>query len=206
MFSLLESFLWQKIEYWDQWLFMQLNSNLTNSFFDALMPFMRTGPNWAPLYLFIVVFVLLNFKGRGGWWVLFFICTVALTDMGGTNIFKHNFDRLRPCRDPDLLFNVRLLVDHCGSGNSFISNHAANHVGMATFFFVTFRHILKKWVWVALIWAGLVAYAQVYVGLHYPLDIIAGSLFGSIIGLTTGKLFNKRYRFAILDSQSMTSL
>jgi membrane-associated phospholipid phosphatase len=202
MFSLLQSALLQKIIEWDQWLFIQLNSKLTNPFFDDVMPFMRMGLHWAPLYLFLVVFVLINFKSKGAWWVLFFICTVALTDMGGTNIFKHNIERLRPCSDPLFFDHVRLLLNGCAGGYSFISNHAANHFGMATFFFVTFHSILKKWAWVAFLWAAVIAYAQVYIGVHYPLDILAGALFGFIIGFGTGKLFNKRYQFAIFDNQS----
>jgi undecaprenyl-diphosphatase len=200
MFYLLQSGLLQKLEQFDKWLFIKLNSELTNPFFDSIMPFMRNGVNWAPLYLFLAIFVLLNFKRKGAWWSLFFIATVALTDMGGNNLFKQTFHRVRPCGNPDPLFKVRLLLDHC-SGYSFISNHAANHFGMATFFFITFRPVLPKWAWTGFLWAALIAYAQVYVGIHYPSDVVAGALFGSIIGLLTGKLFNKRYGFAIFDNQ-----
>jgi len=121
--------------------------------------------------------------------------------MGGTILFKHNFHRPRPCLEPDLLFQARLLIDQCSGGSSFISNHAANHFGMATFFFITFRSVLRKWAWIGFLWAGLIAYAQVYVGIHYPLDVVAGAVFGMTIGLLTGKLFNKRYGFVIFDNQ-----
>jgi membrane-associated phospholipid phosphatase len=201
MTFLLQLSFWQKLEQWDQWLFIKLNSGLANPVFDNVMPFMRNGPYWAPLYLFLGVFVLINFKSKGAWWILFFIATVALTDMGGTNIFKNNFGRDRPCADPDFSMHVRLLIGCIGRGNSFISNHAANHFGMATFFFITFRPVFKKWIWISFLWAGLIAYAQVYVGIHYPLDVLAGALLGLMIGLLTGKLFNKRYGFAIFDNQ-----
>ena len=198
MFIFLQSSLWHTIEQWDQWLFTLVNSKTANPFFDSLMPFMRTGLNWVPLYLFLAVFVLLNFKGKGAWWMLFFICTVALTDMGG-KMFKEYFGRERPCGDMDFSMHVRLLVNCVSHGNSFISNHAANHFGMATFFFITFRSFLKKWAWIGFAWATLIIYAQVYVGIHYPLDVLAGALFGILTGLLTGKLFNKRYQFAIFD-------
>jgi len=192
---------WEKLKELDQWLFIKLNSGLTNPIFDAIMPFLRNGTHWAPLYLFLAVFVLLNFKTKGVWWALLFIVTIAITDMTGTYVFKHNFHRFRPCSDPEFFFRVRLLVNQCSGGYSFTSNHAANHFGMATFMFITLRPIIKKWAWICFAWAALIAYAQVYVGLHYPMDVLAGALLGLIAGSITGTLFNKRYGFAIFDNQ-----
>jgi undecaprenyl-diphosphatase len=165
------------------------------------MPFLRNSINWAPLYLFLLVFVLLNFKIRGLWWVVFFLAPVALTDMTGTYVFKHEFERLRPCNDPFFSDHVRRVLKQCAGGYSFISNHAANHFGMAAFFFVTFRHLLKGWAWAGLLWAASIAYAQVYVGVHYPLDVLCGALLGLAFGITTGTFFNKRPGFAIFDNQ-----
>src|SRR6185436_604408 len=113
-------------------------------FFDAVMPWIREGKLWLPLYLFLGVFVALNFKTKGVWWSLLFICTVALTDMIGFFGFKTIFERPRPCNDPEFLSQVRLLLKEC-RGFGFISNHAANHFGMAAFFFITFRHVLPRW-------------------------------------------------------------
>ena len=205
MFFLLQSNFWQKLEKLDQWLFIKINSGFTNPFFDSLFPFMRYPLNWAPLYLFLFIFALLNYKGKGGWWILFFVTTIALTDMTGTYIFKHNFERIRPCGDPDFFYHVRLLVNHCSAGNSFISNHAANHFGLAAFFFLTAKPLLKHWALLAFAWAGMIAYSQVYVGIHYPSDVLAGALLGLLFGTLTGTLFNKRYGFAIFDAQSTVS-
>jgi len=149
----------------------------------------------------MLLFVLLNFKVKGLWWAVFFISTIALTDMTGTYVFKHGFERLRPCNDPDFFMNVRLLLKQCAGGSSFTSNHAANHFGMATFFFITFRHIIGKWAWILIFWAAAICYAQVYVGVHYPLDVFVGSLLGLAFGITTGTFFNKRFGFAIFDNQ-----
>ncbi len=192
---------WQKLVEWDQSLFEKINGDWANSFFDTVMPFLRNSINWAPLYLFLLVFVLMNFKVKGIWWAVLFLSTVALADMTGTYVFKHGFDRLRPCNDPNFADHVRLLLKHCAGGSSFTSNHAANHFGMAAFFFVTFRHLFKKWAWFGLFWAAAIAYAQVYVGVHYPLDVFCGALLGLAFGITTGTFFNKRFGFAIFDNQ-----
>lgn len=199
MFFLQQSGIWHTLKHFDQRLFIELNSMHTNSFFDSLMPFLRNGPNWYPLYVFLGAFVLLNFRSRGGWWILFFISTIAITDMTGTYIFKHNVERLRPCADPDFFFHVRLLVDRCSGGYSFVSNHAANHFGMATFLFLTFKPVMKRWSWIFFLWAALIAYAQVYVGVHYPLDVLSGAIIGILAGTLTGFVFNKRHGFAIFD-------
>lgn len=194
--NLLTLLFWQSINGLDQQLFEKINTDWTNPFFDSVMPFVRNPLNWAPLYLFVLVFVLLNFKKKGAWWILFFISVVALTDMTGNYVFKHGFERLRPCNDPDFFMHVRLLINHCGGGYSFVSNHAANHFAMATFFFISFRKHLKFWVWLGIAWAALIAYAQVYVGVHYPFDVLCGALLGIIIGAALGFLFNKQFEIS----------
>lgn len=199
--DLASSSFWQIILKWDRYLFEKINGQWANPFFDAVMPFMRTSLNWAPLYLFLLVLVLHNFKAKGLPWIVLFLVTVSLTDMTGTYVFKHNIERLRPCRDPEFLQHVRMVLKECAGGYSFTSNHAANHFGMAAFFFITFRHMIGKWAWIGLFWAALIAYAQVYVGVHYPLDVMGGALLGLAFGITTGHLFNKQFGFAIFDNQ-----
>jgi len=193
--------LWQKLEQWDKWLFIEINSHGTNSFFDVILPFIRNPLYWAPLYLFLFMFVLLNLRTKGVWWLVLFLSTVALTDITGTYVFKHTFQRLRPCSDPDFFYHVRLLLKQCG-GYSFISNHAANHFGMAGFFFITLGHRFKNWKWIAILWAAFIAYAQVYVGIHYPFDVLAGALLGIIFGFAIGSFFNKRFGFVIFGNQA----
>src|SRR4051812_48628009 len=102
--------LWQKLDEWDKWLFIKLNSQWTNPFFDAVLPFFRNPVFWAPLYLFILVFITLNYGKRGIWWSLAFICTVSLTDLIGARVFKEGFQRPRPCWDPEFSIHVRLLL------------------------------------------------------------------------------------------------
>ncbi len=194
---MLASDLWRRLIEWDHALFEKINAGWTNPFFDWLMPWVRVSLNWAPLYLFLLVFVLVNFKVKGLWWAVFFLATVALTDMTGTYAIKHVVERIRPCNNPEVLQHIRLLARQCAGGYSFISNHAANHFGMAAFFLISFRHVLGRWAWIAIGWAALISYAQVYVGVHYPSDVLAGAALGIVMGISTGSLFNKRFGFAI---------
>lgn len=187
---------WQKIVQWDHSLFKKINSDWTNSLFDTIMPFLRKSTHWIPLYLFLLVFVLLNFRTKAIWWIVFFIVSVALSDITGTYLFKHGFERVRPCNNPDILSHLRLLVV-CPSGYGFTSNHAANHFAMATFIFITFRHLFKSWTLLAFAWAGAIAYAQVYVGVHYPGDVVCGAFLGIIFGTFTGTQFNKHIGYLL---------
>jgi membrane-associated phospholipid phosphatase len=188
--------LWEKLLRLDRELFILINSKWANPLFDVIMPFLRTPTYWVPLYLFIIVFVLLNYRLKGLWWIVFFLATVALTDMVGTNVFKYNFLRTRPCNNPDLFEQLRLLV-RCPSGYGFTSNHAANHFGMATFIFFTFRHQFKKWTLLVFLWAGSICYAQIYVGVHYPADVVGGTLLGVVFGTITAYQFNRYFGISL---------
>lgn len=196
---LLQTNLLQKLEQWDQWLFIQVNNQQSNSFFDSIMPYIRSPYTWAPLYIFLLVFIPSNFRRNSIWWIVLFLCTVSLCDMTSTNLFKDIFHRLRPCADPDFFQHVRLVVDRCGGNYGFTSNHATNHFGMAIFMFITLRSYFKKWVWLALFWAALVGYAQIYVGVHYPFDVVCGAAIGFLYGWLLGSFFNKRFGFANFD-------
>jgi membrane-associated phospholipid phosphatase len=186
--------MWHQLERWDKAFYIKINSEWTNSLFDAIMPFIRNEYFWPPVYIFLLLFATLNFKVRGWWWAMFFLCTFALTDMISSRLIKETVERLRPCNDPTMSEYVRVLID-CGSGYSFTSSHAANHFGIATFFFITMRNIIPKWAWVGFAWAFSVIYAQVYVGIHYPLDVLGGAVIGMIIGTITGNFFTRRFGF-----------
>ena len=188
-----------KLGKWDQWMFFQVNNHQSNSFFDSIMPYVRESYYWIPLYLFLILFATINFRIKGWWWVLFFICTVSITDIVSSTIIKQIFERLRPCNDPLLSGQVRLLLKSCGTGWSFTSSHAANHTGMAVFLFITLKPVINRWAYLAILWAAVICYAQVYVGVHYPFDILGGALIGFLFGMMTGRFFNNRFGFANFD-------
>lgn len=183
----------------DKYFFSIINVKGQNAFFDGFMPFMRSSAFWVPLYLFLVVFILFNFK-KGLWFVLFAVCTVAVSDLISSSVIKQTIFRLRPCRDPEMAGLVHFIVPHCGANSSFTSSHAANHFGLATFIAVVLHPFFRRWVYVGYVWAFLICYAQVYVGVHYPLDILAGAGVGVGAGLLTARVFTDRVRsFALLN-------
>jgi Membrane-associated phospholipid phosphatase len=187
--------------YWDYEMWYRLHATWRNDVLDALMPYARNQWTWAPLYLFLLIFITGNFKRNGWIWCLFFLLTFALTDFISASIIKPYFERIRPCNNRYISHLVKSLVP-CGSGYSFPSSHAANHFGMAVFSAITLqKHVKKVWP-IALGWAFLVIYAQVYVGVHYPMDVLCGGLLGTIIGLATGKLFNRKFRLELAKPSS----
>ncbi|HVB04041.1 MAG TPA: phosphatase PAP2 family protein [Chitinophagaceae bacterium] len=178
-----------EIRNWDIRLFYHINGLWHNGFLDAVLPFMRNPYFWAPLYLFLLVFMVLNFRFRGALWVLFFLLTFGITDFTCSHLFKFWVQRLRPCNDPVVSAFTRLLVP-CGSGFSFPSSHATNHFGMAMFMFLTLRPLFGKWMNLAFAWAFVISYAQIYVGVHYPVDTFCGAMLGLLAGWATGWVFN----------------
>jgi len=171
----------QTLQIWDSTLFQAVNSDMSNVVFDTVLPLFREKWFWAPLYLFIGAFSLLNFGKKGWVIVLGLVATTGLADFTSSTLVKKNVQRIRPCNDPEMVDKVQLRA-HCGAGYSFTSSHAANHFAAAVFLIGIFGR-LARWVRpVALSWAGAVAFSQVYVGVHYPGDVLCGALLGAAIG------------------------
>lgn len=181
---------------WDLKLFFYINNRLTNVFLDFLLPWLREPYLWAPLYLFLGVFVVYNYKWRGFFWIVFFILTFAITDQA-SGFVKDAVGRLRPCRDLNIAQYVRVLVVYCPGSGSFTSSHAANHFGLAMFSFLSLKPQIGKWAWLFFLWAAAISYSQVYVGVHYPLDIVGGALLGMMAGILSGGFFQRRIRLEL---------
>lgn len=176
----------------DKRLFHFLNGTAIHPLLDNTYPWWREGITWTPLYLFFLLHLLLSFGNRALPWVLFALVNVGLTDQVSSGFVKHWAMRARPCADPNLGFQVRLLLDHCSGGYSFTSSHAANHFGFAMYAYRTLRHIRPKFRALLFIWAASIAYGQVYVGVHFPLDIFFGALLGCGIGYFSSTVFLNR--------------
>lgn len=178
--------------YWDFTAWFYVNTQWVNDFFDVLMPVLRNQWTWAPLYIFLLIFMPLNY-GRKGWmWCVFFLLTFAIGDFVSASIIKPYYLRMRPCNNPYLKDVVHLIVP-CGSGYSFPSSHATNHFALGIFSAATMGKRFK-WVWVAaLLWAFSVGYAQVYVGVHYPGDVLVGGILGTLAGFLVARVYKRVY-------------
>lgn len=181
----------------DRHLFYFINHNLGNAFFDLLMPILRNPLTWIPLYIFIFVYCLWRYKKQGLIIIVLLALTFAVADKGSAGLAKAYFKRARPCNDPAMAATIVSRIN-CGTGYSFPSAHASNHFAIAVFLIVVFykRH---KWILpMALIWAAAISFAQVYVGVHYPVDVTVGAIYGTLVGLLFGWIFwkiNAKYKY-----------
>jgi len=174
----------------DKEIFIAINQGLSNPVFDWLLPILRNPFTWAPLYLFLIIFLIKHYGKMG---ILIVICTLinfGVTDGISSHLIKKNVKRVRPCNDIEFKHDVNIRV-RCGSGFSFTSSHATNHFGMAMFLIVLLRRRWKHILWIGLAWAFVISFSQIYVGVHYPFDILCGALLGSLIGFVNGNIFKR---------------
>lgn len=190
---------WSNIQDYDVWLLKHINQDWGSSFLDTVLPYLRETKFWIPLYLFLILFVTMNFGAKGWWWVLGVVLVAALSDIISSKLIKENVWRLRPCRDSEVMPLIRFFINYCPGSSSFTSSHATSHFAQATFFFFTLRTIIGKWALLFFLWAFLIAYTQVYVGVHYPFDVFCGSVLGFGIGFAMTKLFQNRVGMLSLD-------
>ena len=161
----------------DQDVFLTLNGLGTQAW-DPFWLFITN--KWAsiPVYLLLLIFSyrLLGFKKTGLLLIAIALLITASDQLA--NFFKYGVQRPRPCYDPEIGHLVRLVKASCGGKFGFYSAHAANSFSIASFFALLLKPYFRHAGWLLLFWAALVAYSRVYIGVHYPLDIFAGMLFG----------------------------
>jgi len=171
----------EEIIKYDTDLFLFLN-NLGNTTWDSFWLFMTNKVNSIPLYFLLVLF---SYKKLGLKKTLLVLVTVGIL-IGATdqfaNFFKYGFQRLRPCHNDELDGIMRLVKNSCGGKYGYFSAHAANSFAVAIFFINLLKGRFKYIGVFLVIWAVLVAYSRIYIGVHYPLDVLTGIAIGSLFG------------------------
>ncbi|MPQ45667.1 phosphatase PAP2 family protein [Marinifilum sp. N1E240] len=169
----------------DKELLIWLNSHNT-PFWDVVMMFFTRKEFWIPLYL-LLLYQIYKFKGKEAvWWILGAFLLVFLCDQISTQLFKNVFERFRPSRDPSLKGMINLVSGYTGGRFGFVSSHATNSFGFALFTSLLFKN--RLYTFFVFSWSLLVVYTRIYLGVHFPGDIIGGMLLGLLLGFGVYRL------------------
>jgi undecaprenyl-diphosphatase len=178
-------------------IFSFINQGLSNPLFDFLLPLFRSKFFWIPLYLLIVVLLAVKLKWKSVFIVILMILTILITDKTSSELIKKTVCRTRPCNEASISSTIVKRVE-CGSGYSFTSTHAANHFALAYFFAIIVAPLLtvnklrrRFFYFLFYFWAFSIAFSQVYVGVHYPSDVVVGALLGILLAALTYELFKQ---------------
>jgi undecaprenyl-diphosphatase len=177
----------------DQAIFLFLNG-LNHSGLDPVMSFFSEKWVWLPLYAILLGILIYKYRFKALWVVLALALSIVVADRGTSGLMKPGFERLRPCHEPSLIDSIHL-VDGCGGKYGFPSSHAANTFALAAFFYFLFAG--NKWRYTLIAWAVIVTYSRIYLGVHYPLDVIAGAIFGWVVAMIAVKAL---FRYRLIEN------
>jgi len=176
----------EKLIQLDTELFLFLNG-IRSEFLDVIMYYVSKTSTWLPLYVGIVFFMVKREKKQVVWALLAIAVLVTAADQISVKAFKDVFQRLRPCHNAELEGLVHLVKGHCGGQFGFVSSHAANTFATALFTLLYFKN--RMFSVGIIVWALVVSYSRIYLGVHYPGDVLGGAVLGSIIGLAVYKSY-----------------
>jgi undecaprenyl-diphosphatase len=178
----------ESVKQLDQSLFLFLNG-LHSPFCDVVMFWLTKGWVWLPLYILFIWPVVKEYKWQT-WIVLVFVASMFLASDQMATLFKDYFQRLRPSNDP-LMPAVHIVKGYRGGSFGFYSGHASNTFSVAVFMITFIGQKYRYIIIPVLIWALTMSYTRIYLGVHYPGDILMGILMGSLFGFLTARFCRK---------------
>lgn len=171
----------QQLRELDRELFVYFNS-MHSPFWDTFMTYMSSRVFWVPMYVLILAYLMYYFRKRSILQIGAMVIAVAAADLISSRFFKPFFARLRPCHD-ESLSEVVNMVSGCGGRFGFISSHAANTFAFAAALCLILDKRYRLFKVLLLIWASIVSYSRIYLGVHYPGDVLGGALLGILLGI-----------------------
>lgn len=181
------------INSWDTSLFLALNGQ-GGPFWDLVMWWASDKLIWIPVYLLFLFLLWKDHRGRIWLIMLFAAFLIFLSDQISVHLFKDVFQRLRPCHEPALEGIVHMVNGKCGGNYGFYSSHASNIFALAVFVISLMRK-KTSWIIVAIFcWAALIGYSRIYLGVHYPGDVFAGAIAGSLLGWLVARFLKNLMR------------
>ena len=177
----------EKILSLDTELFVFLNG-LGSETFDGLWLFITKQSNWIPLFLLLMYVIYKKLGAKQTLYFLLFVAVIVTITDQTTNLFKNGFQRLRPCNNLEINSFIRIV--QIRNSFSFFSGHAANSIAVATFVYFNFKDKIKYF-GLLFLWPLIFAYSRIYLGLHYPVDILTGYLFGFTFGFLIFKVYKE---------------
>lgn len=176
---------------------LQIDTNLfllinqaNNNILDSIMYYASSKFLWTPLYALLIALIAMKYKWKAIIAIIFVIIAVAIADLTSVHLFKNVFQRLRPCYEPALTPIINNIVG-CGGKYGFVSSHAANSFAIVIMVIKLIGEKHKWLNWLMPLWGILILYSRIYLGKHYPGDVIAGALLGVIIGWLVYMAFAK---------------
>jgi len=172
----------------DTQLFMLINGS-HNAYFDPIMYWLSDKLIWIPMYLLIIFLMVRRYKMRGVLMLVFVALVIVLCDQTASGLLKNTVQRLRPSHEPSLAGLIYLSKAGPGGLYGFASSHAANVFGLATFLCFVLDAKFRYLKYGLFFWAFLVAYSRIYNGVHYPGDVVAGTIIGIVFGYLMAKTY-----------------